>query len=176
MKSLASLDQPLLAVSEPDDVLPAFGSRAIGNVTNDGFRNRFPNCRVLCVDEETAASYAAFRSELKAGTPIPSNDIGIAALSRHYGLAILSKDRLFDHVPGLLRVDWGSSGLAADFQRICQVSHASPLKPFPSAIESSHTLSPTGNSRCATAATKSSRKVLRSSPRAHYILQARTHG
>jgi hypothetical protein len=55
-----------------------FGSRAIGNVTNDGCRNRFPNYRVLRVDEETAASYAALRSELKAGTPIPSNDIGIA--------------------------------------------------------------------------------------------------
>jgi tRNA(fMet)-specific endonuclease VapC len=67
-----------------------------------------PNYRVLRVDEETAASYAALRSELKkAGTPIPSNDIWIAALSRQYGLAVLSKDRHFDHVPGLRRVDWG---------------------------------------------------------------------
>jgi predicted nucleic acid-binding protein len=67
-----------------------------------------PNYRVLRVDEETAASYAALRSELKkAGTPIPSNDIWIAALSRQYGLAMLSKDRHFDQVPGLRRVDWG---------------------------------------------------------------------
>ncbi|MGB9067122.1 MAG: type II toxin-antitoxin system VapC family toxin [Candidatus Acidiferrales bacterium] len=67
-----------------------------------------PNYRVLRVDEETAPSYAALRSELKkAGTPIPSNDIWIAALSRQYGLAVLSKDRHFDHVPGLHRVDWG---------------------------------------------------------------------
>jgi heme o synthase len=33
LKSLASLDQPLLAVSESDDVLPAFGSRAIAYVS-----------------------------------------------------------------------------------------------------------------------------------------------
>jgi heme o synthase len=33
LKSLASLDQPLLAVSESDDILPAFGSRAIAYVS-----------------------------------------------------------------------------------------------------------------------------------------------
>lgn len=44
------------------------------------------------------------------------------------------------------------------------MSHTSPLKPFPNAIESSRTLSPAGNSRCVTATTKSFRKVLKSPP------------
>ena len=39
------------------------------------------NYRVLDVDEETAISYATIRTELKrAGTPIPSHHVWIAAL------------------------------------------------------------------------------------------------
>ena len=39
---------------------------------------------ILCVDADTARHYAAIRRELKdAGTPIPDNDVWIAALVRH---------------------------------------------------------------------------------------------
>ena len=63
--------------------------------------------RVLDVDEPTTVSYAAVRTELrKAGTPIPSNDVWIAALCRQHSLSLLSKDRHFDLVPGLQRIDW----------------------------------------------------------------------
>jgi tRNA(fMet)-specific endonuclease VapC len=66
-----------------------------------------PKFRVLNVDEQTTTSYAAVRGELKrAGTPIPSNDVWIAALCRQYSLPVLSRDRHFDLVPGLRRVDW----------------------------------------------------------------------
>jgi tRNA(fMet)-specific endonuclease VapC len=66
-----------------------------------------PNFRVLDVDEETAVCYAALRSELKkTGTPIPSNDAWIAALCRQHSFALLSRDRHFDLVRGLHRVDW----------------------------------------------------------------------
>lgn len=62
---------------------------------------------VLFVDEETAAWYAALRGELKkAGTPIPGNDVWIAALARQHGLDVLSRDRHFDQVPGLRRINW----------------------------------------------------------------------
>lgn len=65
------------------------------------------NCRVLDVDEATAVSYAALRSELKkAGTPIPSNDVWIAALCRQHSFALLSRDRHFDLVRGIERIDW----------------------------------------------------------------------
>lgn len=66
-----------------------------------------PGYRVLDVDQETASHYAALRTELKkAGTPIPSNDVWIAALSRQYALPVLSRDRHFDVVNSLRRIDW----------------------------------------------------------------------
>jgi tRNA(fMet)-specific endonuclease VapC len=66
-----------------------------------------PKFRVLNVDEQTTTSYAAVRGELKrAGTPIPSNDVWIAALCRQHSLAVLSRNRHFDLVPGLRRIDW----------------------------------------------------------------------
>ena len=62
---------------------------------------------VLCVDAETARHYAAIRRELKdAGTPIPDNDLWIAALVRQHGFPLLSNDAHFDHVKDLTRVGW----------------------------------------------------------------------
>jgi tRNA(fMet)-specific endonuclease VapC len=63
--------------------------------------------RILDVNEETAVSYATLRSELKkAGTPIPSNDVWIAALCRQYSFPLLSRDRHFDLVRGIERIHW----------------------------------------------------------------------
>ena len=63
--------------------------------------------RVLNVTEETANWYGLLRVQLKeAGTPIPSNDLWIAALSRQYNLPILSRDRHFDRVQRLRRLQW----------------------------------------------------------------------
>ena len=51
--------------------------------------------------------YRDVRTELKrAGTPIPSNDVWIAALSRQHRLPLLSRDRHFDAVPGIRRLAW----------------------------------------------------------------------
>ena len=66
-----------------------------------------PTFQTLDVDEHTTIPYAAVRSELKkAGTPIPSNDVWIAALCRQYGLPIVSRDRHFDLVAGIQRLNW----------------------------------------------------------------------
>jgi tRNA(fMet)-specific endonuclease VapC len=66
-----------------------------------------PNYRILDVDQGTTIYYATLRTELKkAGTPIPANDIWVAALCRQYRLPILSRDRHFDIVAGLRRIDW----------------------------------------------------------------------
>ena len=66
-----------------------------------------PKFRILDIDERTTMSYAAIRTELKrAGTPIPSNDIWIAALCRQHSLPIVSRDRHFDAVPALKRLPW----------------------------------------------------------------------
>lgn len=66
-----------------------------------------PEFRILDVDEGTSVSYAEVRTELKkGGTPIPSNDVWIAALCRQHSLPLLSRDRHFDAVPGLKRLEW----------------------------------------------------------------------
>lgn len=63
--------------------------------------------RVLDVDERTTVCYCSVRTELKqAGTPIPSNDVWIAALCRQYSLPLLSRDRHFDFVTGIVRLEW----------------------------------------------------------------------
>jgi tRNA(fMet)-specific endonuclease VapC len=61
----------------------------------------------LQITISTAAIYALIRHELKtARDPIPYHDIWIAALAREYRLPILSKDRHFDRVKGVQRIDW----------------------------------------------------------------------
>ncbi len=62
---------------------------------------------ILAPDLSTVEYYADIRSELKrAGTPIPANDIWIAALVRQHDLPLLSLDRHFDRVKRLLRIAW----------------------------------------------------------------------
>jgi tRNA(fMet)-specific endonuclease VapC len=66
-----------------------------------------PTFQTLNVDDETTIPYVAVRSELKkAGTPIPSNDVWIAALCRQYSLPLVSRDRHFDLVAGIQRLNW----------------------------------------------------------------------
>lgn len=64
-------------------------------------------CVVLSLDSRTAKAYAELRQELKAqGTPIPENDIWIAALARQHRLPVVTRDQHFDHVHHLRRVTW----------------------------------------------------------------------
>lgn len=64
-------------------------------------------CEVMEIRDSTASLYAEIRLELKkAGTPIPSNDIWIAALCREHRCTLLSQDRHFDAVQGLVRLGW----------------------------------------------------------------------
>jgi tRNA(fMet)-specific endonuclease VapC len=70
-------------------------------------RNLISLARVLEIDEQTSEHYARIRMELKqGGHPIPSNDLWIAALCRQHALPLLSRDRHFDWVHDLQRMDW----------------------------------------------------------------------
>ena len=52
-----------------------------------------PRVRGVGLDEETAERYAVILEGLwKAGTPIPTNDIWIAASAMQYGLSIVTTD------------------------------------------------------------------------------------
>lgn len=62
---------------------------------------------VLDVDQDTTLQYATIGLQLKkSGKPIPSNDLWIAALCRQHSLPLLSRDRHFDAVSGLKRLEW----------------------------------------------------------------------
>jgi tRNA(fMet)-specific endonuclease VapC len=62
---------------------------------------------ILDVDQETARHYADIGLELKrTGRPIPTNDLWIAALCRQHALPLVSRDRHFDWVTGIQRIDW----------------------------------------------------------------------
>ena len=64
----------------------------------DGVRPQYP-------DDQTTHHYAAVYSQLRGqGTPIPTNDIWIAALVLQHNLALCARDAHFDHLPQLARV------------------------------------------------------------------------
>lgn len=62
---------------------------------------------VLACDTETAENYGDIKDELRrAGTPIPENDIWIAATARQHGLLLVTRDGHFDNVEHLEHSGW----------------------------------------------------------------------
>lgn len=62
-----------------------------------------PRVIIHLVDVETADFYASILNMLKKkGTPIPTNDLWIAATAFQNGCRLLSNDRHFSFVPGLM--------------------------------------------------------------------------
>jgi tRNA(fMet)-specific endonuclease VapC len=61
-----------------------------------------PRVKQLFADEDTTHQYARlFRQLRKQGTPIPSNDLWIAALALQHDLLLFTRDTHFDHLPQL---------------------------------------------------------------------------
>lgn len=70
----------------------------------DGISRYWP---CLNITAATAQAYAEIRYELhKSGRPISPNDMWIAAQAREHDLAVVTKDKDFDFVPGLRRQSW----------------------------------------------------------------------
>ncbi|MGD0617255.1 MAG: type II toxin-antitoxin system VapC family toxin [Bryobacteraceae bacterium] len=64
-----------------------------------------PTVEVLLPGRETAEQYARLFVQLKrAGTPVPDNDLWIAALALENDLTLITRDRHFDNIPQLLTV------------------------------------------------------------------------
>ena len=62
---------------------------------------------VLPVDTETARVYGIIKASLrKQGTPIPENDIWIAALAKQHDLTLSTRDGHFENVPELEIARW----------------------------------------------------------------------
>jgi predicted nucleic acid-binding protein len=64
-----------------------------------------PRVNTVVIDETTAEYYAHIFWNLKVkGTPLPTNDIWIAASAMQHGLALFSFDNHFQAIEGLLQV------------------------------------------------------------------------
>jgi len=62
-----------------------------------------PRVKIYSVDAETAEYYAHILYQLKkAGTPIPTNDIWIAAIALQQGMPVFTKDKHFQKIVGLM--------------------------------------------------------------------------
>ena len=83
----------------------ALGKRA---VENERVLRRFllkPGVSVLYPDDQTTHHYAAAYRQLRVQeTPIPMNDVWIAALVLQHNLRLHDRDRHFDHLPQIVRV------------------------------------------------------------------------
>lgn len=64
-----------------------------------------PRVEVLCCDEETTVRYAELKLQLKKqGTPIPINDVWIAALALQHHATLFTRDSDFERIPQLPKV------------------------------------------------------------------------
>lgn len=62
-----------------------------------------PRVDVVAVDAETAERYAVILHALRqAGTPIPTNDIWIAASAMQHGLRVLTTDVHYTRIPQVI--------------------------------------------------------------------------
>ncbi len=72
---------------------------------NERFLQRFlakPGVEVLYATDGTTRAYASLFRQLRAqGTPIPSNDLWIAALAVQHGLCLYTRDAHFKALPQL---------------------------------------------------------------------------
>lgn len=70
---------------------------------NEQYLIRFlnsPRVQLLFADENTTHHFAQLFAQLrKQGTPIPTNDIWIAALAVQHDLLLYSRDKHFTHLP-----------------------------------------------------------------------------
>jgi tRNA(fMet)-specific endonuclease VapC len=77
-------------------------------VENERVLRRFllkDGVHVLLADDQTTHHYASvFRQLRKQGTPIPTNDMWLAALVLQHNLALHARAQHFDHLPQVVRV------------------------------------------------------------------------
>jgi tRNA(fMet)-specific endonuclease VapC len=82
----------------------ALGSKS---ADNEAMLRRFlfePGVEVLYADEQTTHHFASvFRQLRRQGTPIPTNDMWIAALVLQHSLTLCARDAHFDALPQLNR-------------------------------------------------------------------------
>ncbi len=94
-----------IAVISIGELLSGFkaGNRIKENRNQLGQFLDSPRVTICQVDIDTAEHYSAILNKLKKnGTPIPTNDIWIAAVALQHGLPLYTLDKHFSYVEGLL--------------------------------------------------------------------------
>jgi tRNA(fMet)-specific endonuclease VapC len=81
------------------------GKHTAGNIKElEEFLNK-PGITVVDINKETADRYGELVKILKTkGTPLPTNDVWIAAVALETGAKLISLDKHFQAVPGIFNV------------------------------------------------------------------------
>jgi len=111
------LDETIALLEEAEEILLPFvvvgelrAGFALGRreTENERVLRRFllkDGVRLLFADDQTTHHYASvFRQLRKQGTPIPTNDMWIAALVLQHNLSLHARDKHFDRLPQLVLV------------------------------------------------------------------------
>jgi tRNA(fMet)-specific endonuclease VapC len=103
-RQASEINIPFIAVAELRAGF-ACGARSLANErVLTQFLQR-PRVNLLLADGETTRHYASLFRQLRAqGTPIPTNDLWIAALAIQHDLILLSRDEHFRHLPQIERL------------------------------------------------------------------------
>jgi len=94
---------PLIVLAEIKAGFYGGSQRDRNELLLQSFLNK-PTVEILLPARETAEHYARLFLQLKrAGTPIPDNDLWIAALVLEHDLQLITRDHHFNQVPQMLR-------------------------------------------------------------------------
>ena len=107
VNTLRRIDQIGFSAISIGELLSGFkgGSRETENREELNIFLDSPRVVVHSIDAVTADFYASILTTLKAaGTPIPTNDIWIAAVAFQYGYKLFSNDKHFNLIPGLMQL------------------------------------------------------------------------
>lgn len=95
---------PLIVLGEIRAGIYGGSRQAQGEATLARFLAK-PSVNILAPDNQTTVHYARLFTQLKrGGTPIPDNDLWIAAMVLQHGLTLVTRDHHFAYIPQLLRV------------------------------------------------------------------------
>lgn len=104
LKEASELFVPVVALGELN-----YGARKSSKVEQNLSRIQefADSAAVLGIGRATAGRYGLIKDRLRIqGTPIPENDIWIAAIAQQYDLSLATYEEHFDHVDGLQVVRW----------------------------------------------------------------------
>jgi len=106
---LENADEVLMPITVLGELYSGFqiGSLTEKNLTElDSFLST-PGIITIEISKKIAFRYGFITKNLrKQGTPIPTNDIWIAAAAMDTGSILLSRDKHFKNIPGLLVLDF----------------------------------------------------------------------